>query len=82
MDSLLNSEYSTMTSVLITPDVTGLTALISFSATVLENTTSAQLQQVYETIVSTAFDDGFDPYSVSGSGVTLEEFTGTFQRQC
>ena len=61
----------------ITPNVAELTALVSYTATVLASTTSAQLEQVYEAIISTAFDDGFSPYSINESDVTLDVFSPT-----
>ena len=75
----LSNQFAPVTDVVISPDVSSLQAEVTFTATVLNSTTSAQLEQVYEAIVSAAFDGDFGSYDVDENSISLESVQSTFR---
>ena len=78
----LSNQFAPVTDVVISPDVSSLQAQVTFAATVLNSTTSAQLEQVYEAIVSAAFDGDFSAYDVDEGSINLESIQTTFRSKC
>ena len=75
----LSNQFAPVTDVVIAPDVSSLQAEVTFTATVLNRTTSAELEQVYEAIVSAAFDGDFGAYDVDEDSISLESVQSTFR---
>ena len=75
----LSNQFAPVTDVVISPDVSSLQAEVTFTATVLNRTTSAELEQVYEAIVSAAFDGDFGSYDVDENSISLESVQSTFR---
>ena len=75
----LSNQFAPVTDVVISPDVSSLQAQVTFAATVLNSTTSAQLEQVYEAIVSAAFDGDFAAWDVDENSISLESVQSTFR---